>query len=340
MLSFGLTGCSSLYFFYQAGRGQLALLNHARPIADVMNDPTTDTKLVALLGKISEVKKFGEGFSLKPTPNYTEYVKLDRDAVVYVVTVCEPLEFKVKIFSFPIAGSFNYIGWFKKEDAMEFARRFESEGLDTDVRGAGAYSTLGWFRDPLLSTMVPKTEGVIQPDALGELVNVVIHESVHATVYVNGQSYFNESLAVFVADHLTRKYFESVPGGITSPEWIAYSAGRVHLDRVRKRMLQAYRDLKQVYDSSLSESEKRKKKRVYLDSLQKEVGVKRPITNATLVQFQTYDDSEHGFRELLERNRGDIRLFLHSLSGLKSSDFKKSQDENFNVAELVRQGKP
>src|ERR1700745_251643 len=124
-------------------------MNNGKPVEEVMKDPTTDPKLSELLGKIADVKKFGTQFGLKPTPNYKEYVKLDRDAVVYVVTVCDPLEFKVKIFSFPIAGSFNYIGWFKKEDAVEFAKKFEQEGLDVDVRGAGAYSTLGWFKDPL-----------------------------------------------------------------------------------------------------------------------------------------------------------------------------------------------
>lgn len=330
-LSIFSSGCSSLYYFFQAGKGQLALLNHGKPIEEVMKDPTSDPKLVSLLGRISEVKKFGDQFGIKPTPNYSEYVKLDRDAVVYVVTVCDPLEFKVKIFSFPIAGSFNYIGWFKKEDAIEFAKKFELEGLDIDVRGAAAYSTLGWFRDPLLSTMIPKVDGVIQSDALADLVNVVIHESVHATIYLKDQSYFNESLAVFVADHLTRKYFE-MNGMLNSPEYKSYLEGKVRGDKTRKRMLKAYHDLKTIYDSALSPNEKKEKKRAYLELLQKEAGIKRPISNATIIQFKTYSDSNHGFEELLAREKGDIRAFLGVLSKIKSSDFKKSHDEDFNIA--------
>ena len=333
-LSIFLGGCSTLYFFFQAGRGQLALLNHAKPIEEVMKDPTTDPKLVALLGRIPEVKKFGEQFGLKPTPNYKAYVQLDRDAVVYVVTVCDPLQFKVKIFSFPIAGSFNYIGWFKKEDAIKFAQKYAEEGLDIDVRGAGAYSTLGWFRDPLISTMIPKRDGVIDNDALADLVNVVIHESVHATIYLKDQSYFNESIAVFVAENLTQKYFET-QGMLESPEWKSYSEDNTRSDQIRKRMMKGYQDLKQIYDSSLSDSEKRDKKRVYLESLQKEVGFRRPITNATLVQFQTYDDSSHGFQELLVREKGDIVAFLKVLSKLKSSDFARVHQEDFDVMKLV-----
>ena len=331
LLSMMMSGCSTLYYFFQAGRGQLALLNHSKPIEEVVKDPATEPKLVSLLGRVSEIKKFGEQNGLKPTPNYSEYVKLDRDAVVYVVTVCDPLAFKVKIFSFPIAGSFNYIGWFKKSDAIEFAKKFDLEGLDVDVRGAAAYSTLGWFRDPLLSSMIPTVDGVVQADALADLVNVVLHESVHATIYLKDQSYFNESLAMFVAENLTQKYFEA-QGMINSPEWISYLENKTHGDQVRKRMLKAYQDLKVIYDSSVSDSEKKEKKRVYLESLQKEVGFRRPISNATIVQFQTYDVNSHGFEELLAREKGDIHSFLKLLSKIRSSDFKKSQDENFKVS--------
>ena len=328
-----MSGCSSLYFFFQAGKGQLSLLNRAKPIEEVIKDSSTDPKLVTLLSGISGIKKFGDEFGLKPTPNYSEYVKLDRDSVVYVVTVCDPLEFKVKIFSFPIAGSFNYIGWFKKEDALDFSKKFQMEGLDIDVRGASAYSTLGWFRDPLLSSMIPKVDGVIQSDAMGDLVNVVIHESVHATIYLKDQSYFNESIAMFVAENLTRQYFEKL-GQLNSPEWKTYVDGVGRGNKIRVRMMKAYQELKAVYDSSLSDSDKREKKRVYLESLQKEVGFKRPISNATIVQFQTYDDRDHGFQELLARVNGDIKIFLKVLSKIKSSDFKKPHDEKFNVSEF------
>jgi predicted aminopeptidase len=331
LFSIFMSGCSSLYFFFQAGKGQLALLNHGKAIEEVVKDPTTDPKLIPLLNRIGDMKIFGNQYGLKPTPNYTEYVKLDRDSVVYVVTVCDPLEFKVKIFSFPIAGSFNYIGWFKKEDAVDFAKKFQLEGLDIDVRGASAYSTLGWFRDPLLSSMIPRVDGIIQSDALGDLVNVVLHESVHATIYLKDQSYFNESIAVFVADQLTKKYFESNQM-LESTEWKSYLDGKVRGDKIRKRMMKAYQDLKAFYDSSMSDSEKKEKKRVYLESLQKEVGFKRPISNATIVQFQTYDDSDHGFQELLDREKGDLKSFLKTLSKLKSSDFKKPHDEKFNLS--------
>jgi predicted aminopeptidase len=329
-----MSGCSPFCYVVQAGAGQLALITQARPIENVIKDPATDPALALLLGRVSQVKQFAEQFGLKPTPNYTDYVQLDRDAAVYVVTVCEPLQFRVKLFSFPIVGSFNNIGWFSKKDAVAFARRFESEGMDTDVRSAAAYSTLGWFRDSILSTMIPRADGVITPDALGELVNVVLHESVHATVYIEGQSYFNESLAMFVAEHLTQKYFQ-VNGMLGTTQWRSYLDNMARGDELRTRLMRAYRELKEIYDSSLTVAEKSERKRLYLESLQNEIQATRPVSNATIVQYRTYDDSEHGFEELLARENGDMRLFLQEISGIKATDFGRSQDEGFNVCSML-----
>jgi predicted aminopeptidase len=326
VMMLGLTGCSSVYYLYQAGRGQMRLLQKAKPIEEVIQDPTTDPSLAALLGKIPEMKIFGEKYGLKPTPNYTEYVKLDQDAVVYVVTVSEALQFKVKLFSFPIVGSFNYIGWFGEKDAREFAAKFAEQGYDIDVRGASAYSTLGWFRDPLLSSMISMQNGKVSAEAYPELVNVIIHESVHATLYIKNQSYFNESLAVFFADILTEKYFRE-KGLLDSPEWKNYLDRNAYSEKVQARMAKAYADLKLVYDSTRSDEEKRAIKTKYLSDLQAELRFRRPITNATLVQFQTYDPSDHGFKALFEKHHEDVRETLQALMKLKPESFEHPQME-------------
>jgi predicted aminopeptidase len=337
-LAMFLNACSSIQYLYQAGRGQLALMNRGKPIEQVIADPTTDPRLVRLLSRIADIRNFCVESGLRETPNYREYVKLDRDAVVYVVTVSEALEFKVKIFSFPIAGSFNYIGWFSKDDAVKFGRRFREEGKDVDIRGASAYSTLGWFKDPLLSTMIPTEDGIIQEDAFAELVNVVIHESVHATLYLDHQSYFNESLAVFIADELTRRYFESRK--LThSSEWKSYLSQEGIQRKRRERLLKAYDELSALYGSSMTDAEKQEKKERYLEALRKEVGFKRPINNATLIQVKTYHDGDHGFADLYRETGSDLRKFLNRLATLQSDDFPEDQAEVFNVVELLRKRK-
>lgn len=334
LFSLLMNGCSSVYFVFQAAQGQLKLLNRGRPIEEVINDPKTDPKLAELLKLIPEFKKFGEDSGLKATPNYREYVKLDQDAVSYVVTISSALKFEPKIFSFPIVGSFNYLGWFKRDDAVEFASKYEKEGYDIDVRGAGAYSTLGWFRDPLLSSMISSDEKGIDASALPELLNVVVHESVHATLYIKDQSTFNENIASFIADKLTDQYIET-HGLIKSEGWLSYLSHIERGKKIRERMAQAYRELSAIYGSGDSDESKLQKKTAYLNALQTELKFRRKISNATLIQYQTYDPTDQGFQGLYERSGKNVREMLARLQKLKPSDFEglgcKKQCEKFKT---------
>jgi predicted aminopeptidase len=323
-----LSSCSPAYFLYQAGKGQLRILNRAKPLEQVISDPGTSKELGALLSRIPEIRRFGEKSGLKPTPNYREYVSLDQDSVVYVVTIAESLEMKPKIFSFPVVGSFNDLGWFRREDAIEFAGRYEREGYDVDVRGASAYSTLGWFKDPLLSSMIPMQAGKPSTTAFAGLVNVLLHESVHATVYIPHQSAFNESLAVFVSDLLTRRFFESLP----DPDRSGYQAwleGHARWEKTRARLASVYRELDELYRSPAGDEEKKKRKEGILSPIREELSLKRPVNNAMLIQFKTYDPSDRGFSSLLERMGGDIGLFLRAVSRLREKDFPRPQAEEW-----------
>lgn len=324
-----LPGCSTLKFLVQAGQGQLMLLNRGVPIEQIVEDERKDPRLRALLSKIPEIRTFGEGEGLKATRNYRQYVELEGDAVVHVVTASEALEFKPEVFSFPWVGSFTYLGWFNRKDAETFASGYRERGLDVDIRGAAAYSTLGWFPDPLLSTMIPRSrEGRFDPEGLPDLVNLFLHESVHATLYIHGQSAFNESLADFLAGVLTERYFLR-KGKEEAAVWKRYS-DRLKDSQGRRILLErAYRELDALYHSDQSEALKRTKKKEILDALQKNTGIRRELNNASLIQFKTYDSGERGFRELFNRNGQDVRQFLSRLASLRSSDFKSAQAEEF-----------
>ena len=327
MMTF-LTGCSTVKFLVQAGRGQLMLLNRGKPIEELVVDERVDAALRELLLKIPGIRTFGESQGLKPTANYREYVQLPGESVVHVVTVSDALSFRPEVFTFPLVGSFTYIGWFDRNDAESFASAYRQRGLDVDIRGAPAYSTLGWFPDPLLSTMIPKTaEGKIHPDALPELVQVYLHESVHATLYFNGQSYFNESLADFVADVLTERYFRS--GGESGQAlWNRYQERRLRIGKVRELFSSAYRELDTLYRSGVGADAKLAGKTRIIADLRKAAGIQRELNNASLIQFKTYDPGDRGFRELLDRYHGDVAAFLKRLSKLGDSDFGQSQRED------------
>ena len=330
------TGCSTFYFFYQAGQGQLKILNRVRPIEDVIRDPHTSSEVVALLKQIPAVKKFGEESGLKPTSNYREYVDLKEDAVVYVVTVTDPYELKAHEFRFPIVGSFNYIGWFAKEDAEKFAEPYREAGKDVDVRGASAYSTLGWFKDPLLSSMIPKNQmGRVSKTALARLVNVVLHESVHATLYIENQSYFNEGVATFIGDRLTEKYFKSLATKEAFQIFQQYEAEEKKSETLRADLNRYANQVKKLYDelnaNQVPASDRQAKKTALYEALNADLKQRypwmKPMNNASLVQYLTYHSSEAEFWSLYRKKNEDVRAVLESLRKLSKDQFKHPHQE-------------
>jgi predicted aminopeptidase len=237
---------------------------------------------------------------------------------VWVVSACEPLEFKSREWHFPIVGSFPYLGWFDLNQARSYADDLRKDGLDVDVRGAQAYSTLGWFRDAILSTMIPEGD-----ESLGELVNVVIHESVHATVYISGQAYFNESVASFVADHLTDQYLASRPRELKAyTDAVASGEGR------RKRLHEAYEQLSRLYASDQPREAKLMEKKRLLGTLKQELSFKREINNATLIQYKTYHTGSADFDALWKACGEDSRRFMKAAATLRGDSFQKSQQED------------
>jgi predicted aminopeptidase len=320
-----------LGYLVQAGRGQLAMINHARPMAEVLHDERTPPHVRDILARIPSMKAFGERYGLKPTKNYTEYVKLDRPAASWVVSASEPLRFRSKEWSFPIVGSFPYLGWFDLDQAKRYADELRAEGWDVDLRGASAYSTLGWFRDPVLSSMIPAGD-----DALGEVVNVILHESVHATYYINGQAYLNESLASWVADQLTPEYLRAEAPAQLKP----YLDAEAESDRRQEALFAAYGELKRLYESARPDAEKRAEKERVLTELQARLKFRRPVNNATLIQFRTYGVGRKEYAALWAACGQDWSRFWKALGRLNADSFVKPHQEDLGavLGPLVRAG--
>jgi predicted aminopeptidase len=319
------SGCFTARYLGQAAGGQLSMIAHSKPLSSVVADPRSPPELQKLLGLVPEMKAYGESMGLAPTENYARYTDLHRGAAVWVVQACHPLRFEPKRWSFPIAGTVPYLGFFDETTAQEYARQIaQTEQLDTDVRGASAYSTLGWFKDPVLSTMI--SDG---PDALGWLAATVLHESVHATLYVPGQSSFDESLASFVGDKLALQWLAR-RFGASSRELRSYSTAAARGVARVARLHQAYEDLDAVYRSELPEAQKRARKAELIAALKAELNTRRELNNATLFGFRTYDTGGPAFERLLERCGGDVRELLKVVRRLSPSSFPTSQMEDFS----------
>jgi predicted aminopeptidase len=323
-------GCVTVQAAAQSAEGELQLLASRKPIDEVVQNTATPAHVRKLLAQIPKIKKFGEANGLTATESYEDYVQLHRPAVVWVVTACQPLRFEAKTWSFPIAGSFPYLGWFVQASATGYAKDLEQDGWDADVRGASAYSTLGWFHDPVLSTMIAHG-----PEALGDLVDVVLHESVHATLHIDGQAPFNESLASFVADRLTPRYLD----GASPFERNAWLARQEQWRHVSDELHEAYLKLDGIYRSPIPDDQKRAQKEAVLTQLRERLQWKRRLNNATLMGHRTYEVGAKGFGALLASCKDDFRCFFDRLRTLQPKSFAKQQDEEFDpVLERLASG--
>ncbi|MDQ3365564.1 MAG: aminopeptidase [Myxococcota bacterium] len=324
-----LGGCLMPRYLAQAAHGQFDLLDRAKPIEEVIADPATPLRTAMLLSTIPEIKAYGRSFGLSVRRNYTHYAALGRPAAVWFVGAADPLKFKPRKWCFPIVGCFAGVGWFDEDDAVKHKLDLEAQGYDAIVRPASAYSTGGWFPDPVLSTMLAGDNS-----ALPELFNVIIHESVHATVLVPDQPFFNESFATYVADTLTDHWILE-KFGRGSPEELAWSLGQAtHLART-SRMLDGYNQLKQLYDGPLPRDAKLARKAQIIDELVDDLRLRKRPNNASLTETRVYNG---GVAHLIEAHRtcGDLRKLVIAGRGMSRKDFGKTlQDDLAPIGKLL-----
>ncbi len=323
------SGCLMSRYLSQAAYGQVELLANARPIEEVVADPDTPLRTAVLLAEIPAIKLYGRSYGLKIKRNYRAYSDLGRPAAVWFVGAADPLAFKPRKWCFPIVGCFAGLGWFDEDDGIAHKLALEKMGYDAIVRPASAYSTGGWFPDPVLSTMLGGGD-----DAFPELANVILHESVHATVLVADQPFFNESLASYVADTLTDHWIEA-RFGRGSPEELAWTLGQATAIHRTARTLDAYNQLKAVYQSKLPREQKLARKAEIIDELVADLRMRRRPNNASLTEARVYNG---GAAALIEAHRacGDLRLMIEASKTLRRGDFSKTlQDDLTPIGKLL-----
>ena len=315
------TGCLYPRYVSQAAHGQFEMLGKAQRLDKVINDPDTPTRVAVLLAEIPAIKQYGRRYGLKIRKNYEHYAALGRPAAVWFTAAADPVAFKPRKWCFPIVGCFAGLGWFDEQEAVEFKLKMEAEGYDAIVRPASAYSTGGWFPDPVLSTMLGGGD-----DALPELFNVIIHESVHATVLINDQQFFNESLASYIADTLT-DFWIAERFGPGSPEHVAWTLGQAfRLPRIA-RMLSGYKALKTLYDSGKTREQKLAEKEKIIDELVADLQLRKRPNNASLTEVRVYNG---GAAPLILAHRacGDLRAQIEASKTLTRKDFQRPLQED------------
>jgi predicted aminopeptidase len=336
LLLFAPSGCLTLTYIAQAAAGQQDLNRRARDIDQLVAERRVDGRTRFLLSQVAVIKRFGEAHGLSTTNNYRQYVRVDRTSLVWVVSASAPLSFRSKSWTFPLVGSFTYLGWFHLEDAKRFAASLSAMNLDVDLRSGAAYSTAGFFEDPIVSTMIPADD-----EALGELADTVLHEMTHATFFVRQQSTLNESVANFTGRRLAEDYLDDTVGP-DAKETNAYVTWEQTADRRGRAMQAAYDALEALYGSSRSDAEKIEAKRALLARLRDEVHFHRPINNATLIQYRTYHSGQDELGLLLGACGGRWPRFFASLKSLERGSFRSAQESDVGtiVRPLVEAGCP
>jgi predicted aminopeptidase len=311
-----LSGCSTIRYVAQAASGQWELVSAARPIPAVLADPDTSDQTRELLSEVESVRRFAWQQGLKVGSNYQKFVQLDREYPIWFVNASAPLAFRAKVFTFPIVGSFPGLAWFDKRDAEKFRDQLSRAGWDVNMRGVSAFSTGGWFADPIVWSMLSKS-----PGAVASLINTVLHESVHATVLIKDQQFFNESLASFIADTMTGQYLQHTTGQLMPPELKASLAGKKYGQLRVKQFNAFYQELDAVYTSQLPDAQKYAKKAEIIDRMMRELRLSQRPNNATMIGFRLYQVGGPNFTALYEACGFSWRRFLSAVSSVSTADF-------------------
>ena len=201
---FSLTSCQIGYYLSSA-KNQFQMMSSRHSIDQALQEKnlTEEQRRKILISQKARFFAF-EKLRLKETKNYSTFIDLKRPYVTWVVHAAEKWKMKNYEWSYPVVGNMPYKGFFNEQDAKAEAFEMSEQGYDTYVRGVSAYSTLGWFQDSLLSSMLRYKEH--------DLVNTVIHEIVHTTIYIKNNADFNEKLAVFIGAKGSEIFYTDLEG--------------------------------------------------------------------------------------------------------------------------------
>lgn len=323
---------------------QTRILLGRRDIGDVLADPSTPAEEREKLQLVLDARSFSETIGLKTGESFTTYSDIGKDTLSWVVVGSRKDAFSLYTWWFPIVGRVPYKGFFEKEDAQEQAAELEAEGYETWVRGADAFSTLGWFNDPILSTTLRSSPT--------RIANTVIHESVHPTVWIPGSVPFNESLANFVAMMATQQFFGqrvadclAAKGGDCTREQAMLASAR--LDAEVQRDLGAevqglYEALDQLYrDPALSPEEKVSRRSAIftarvtpLREKHRELKALQRVNNAEIMQLKIYLTELGLFASLYELQGRSWQRFIAEVEGIQR---QLEQDRSLDPFQLLRE---
>ena len=320
-----LYGCTTTGYYAQAVRGHLDLMNRRVPIDEVLADPQTPASLRQRLEVARDARAFAvSALGLPDNGSYASYAAVEGTAVVWNVFAAPDLSLEPKRWCFPVAGCVVYRGYFREEEARGYAGELEEDGYDVWIGGASAYSTLGRFEDPVVSTMLSRDDA--------RLAGTLIHELAHQRLYVEDDSAFNEAFATAVEEEGVRRWLEATGREALLPGW---RLGRERAQAFEALLDGTRRDLGALYASDVTPEEKRLGKARAFDALEAAYAALKaqwdgwsgydrwfeaPLNNARLIPSATYRRLLPAFDVLLAESGGDLEAFYARCEQLAALD--------------------
>jgi len=299
-----LSGCETLSYYGEAVGGHFALVGSAQPVAQVLADPAAAPALKEQLQVAGEIRDFAtRELGLPDNGSYRSYATLGRPFAVWNVVAAPEFSLKPVQSCFPIAGCVAYRGFYDQAAAQRHAAGLRDAGNDVVVYGVPAYSTLGWFDDPLLSTFIG------YPQA--ELARLLFHELAHQLLYVKGDSTFNESFAVALEREGVRRWLAA---GGRDAERVRFREREERRREFAARVEAVRGRLEALYRMQLAPQAMRERKRDELETLRPLVAAVPALAgqepnNALLAAYATYTDLVPVFEGFLAQAQGDLPAF-------------------------------
>jgi predicted aminopeptidase len=331
-----MSGCQNLSYYGQAIKGQYEIVAHRERIEKLLADPQAPAPLKAKLDLVQKLRAFAaKDLRLPVDGHYEKYADVHRPFVVWNVEAAPEFSLEPKTWWYPLVGSLEYRGYFSEQAARNYAARLQKQGYDVYVGGVTAYSTLGWFKDPILNTFIFDPE----PD----LAETIFHELGHQRVFASGDTDFNEAFATTVGQEGARRWLRAKGDRSAYEKYLAElrrTRQFANLIMTTRERLQALYGDERTEDGNVKAAKKKRtippeqlrgQKQQLLNRLQQEYTQLKaqwggnteydewfagPVNNAQLNSVAAYYDLVPAFERLLKQNGGDLEKFYEAADRL------------------------
>jgi len=332
-------GCETVHYYSQAVCGQGSILLKRKPISEIILDPAAPAFLKERLSFILKVRQFAETeLHLPAKGNYLTYVQLQQPYVVWNVFAAPEFSLTPKTWCYPVLGCASYRGYFSEQNAHQYAAALSESGYDVYVGGVTAYSTLGWFDDPVLSTFIQYSKA--------QSAGLIFHELAHQVLYVKDDTAFNESFATAVEQEGLRRWQQAAQ---SSQIYSDYLIGFRRQEQFVKLIMHYRQLLEALYRTDVSPTVKRDKKAAIFSELRDEFErinkngmdlsdyakwIYQNLNNAKIGSVAAYHDFVPAFQKLLVQSKGDLNQFYQACRRLG----QKKKDERHRILNAYLNG--